>query len=70
MQVEAAQHLKTTRKHDKGETPVVYWLTKKAHLAISPCLYLFNAMQFSEDARPVYHQFFKDKIRSLMNFFV
>lgn len=45
------------------ETPVVPLLTKKliwqlAHVFI----YLFNALQFSEEARPAYRQFFKDNI--------
>lgn len=29
MQEEAAQHLKTTRTHDRGETPAASLLTKK-----------------------------------------
>lgn len=55
MKEEAAQHLTTTRKHDRGETPVVALLTKKliwqlAHVFI----YLFIALQFSEEARLIF----------------
>lgn len=55
MKEEAAQHLTTTRKHDRGETPVVALLNKKliwqlAHVFI----YLFIALQFSEEARLIF----------------